>query len=371
MDIRIRERLSIIREYRHPSYIGHKLSDMLIIIMVAMLCGLDQLHDIVVFANERSDFFKKHFNIEKIASKPTFSRMLSFVKAKSVAEVIVGIMKEEVCELGEIISFDGKAIRSTSAKGKPHSALQILTAYMVESGVVLAQESIHEKTNEIPVMRDILEQIEVKDKIITADAMHCQRETCAQIVDEAHNGDYVIGLKENQKTLHDDTALFFNDAINNESIETHSETETNGGRHERRICRSTSDIGFLSGHNWPGLKSIFEVRRIITSKDGTPKSNETSYYISSFETTPDEFLRISRAHWGIESMHWLLDSDFSEDECGLLSDNGQEVFNILRKLALLLHKQYMAKQQKKRSIKSNLLRCLINENALLEILRGL
>jgi predicted transposase YbfD/YdcC len=344
---------------------------MLIIVMIAMLCGLDQLHDIVVFANERADFFKEHFGIEKIPSKPTLSRMLSMIKAESVSKVIIEIMKDEVKELGEIVSFDGKAIRSTSEKGKPHSALQILTAYMVESGVVLAQESIHEKTNEIPVMRDILEEIDIRDKIVTADAMHCQRETCAKITDDAHGGDYVIGLKENQKTLHDDVALFFNDAINGDSIETHSEAESNGGRLERRICRSTDEVGFLSEHNWPGLKSIFEVRRIISNKNGTLKSDETSYYISSLEAPSVELLRISRAHWGIESMHWMLDCDFSEDECGLLSDNAQEVFNVLRKLALLLHKRYMAKQQKKRSIKSNLLRCLVSENAVLEIFRGL
>jgi predicted transposase YbfD/YdcC len=339
--------------------------------MVSMLCGLDQLQDIVVFANERLSFFKKHFSIDRIPSKPTLSRMLSIINAKSVSKVIIGIVKDEVKELGEIVSFDGKAIRSTSEKGRPHSALQILTAYMVESGVVLAQDTIHEKTNEIPVMRDILDQIDIEEKIVTTDAMHCQRETCAQIIDEEHGGDYVIGLKENQRTLHDDVALLFKDAINDDSIETHSETELNGGRLERRICRSTREIGFLSEHNWPGLKSVFEVRRIITAKDSTLKSDETSYYISSLEASPAELLRISRAHWGIESMHWLLDSDFSEDDCGLLSDNGQEVFNILRKLALLLHKQYMAKQPKKRSIKSNLLRCLINENALMEIISSL
>jgi predicted transposase YbfD/YdcC len=344
---------------------------MLIIVMTAMLCGLDQLHDIVVFANERKDFFKNHFSIERIPSKPTLSRMLSMISVESVSKVIIDTMKDGIEELGDIVAFDGKAIRSTSEKGKPHSALQILTAYMVESGVVLAQEPIHDKTNEIPVMRDILEQIDIKDKIVTADAMHCQRETCSMIVDDAHGGDYVLGLKENQRTLHDDVTLFFNDAINNDSIETHSETESNGGRIEQRICRSTSEIDFLSEHNWPGLKSIFEVRRIITAKDGTPRSDETSYYISSLIASPLELLHISRAHWGIESMHWMLDCDFSEDECGLLSDNGQEVFNVLRKLALLLHKKYMDKQLKKRSIKSNLLRCLISENALMEIFRCL
>jgi predicted transposase YbfD/YdcC len=344
--------------------------------MLAVICGLDQLQNIALFAEERAAFFKKHFEIEKIPSKPTLSRLLNMVNAESIIKVIVQIMKEEAQNLGDIIAFDGKSICSTAEKGKPHSALQILTAYMVESGVVLAQESIHEKTNEIPVMQDILEYIEIKDKIITADAMHCQKETCEKIIAPVHGGDYVFGLKENQQKLHDDVTLLFDDRIDPEGINTlcidiHSEMEINGGRIERRICRKTNEIGFLSDHKWPGLKTIFEVQRIFTNKSGTVMTDEKNYYISSLDAPASELLHISRAHWGIESMHWMLDTDFSEDECALLSENGQKTLNIFRKLALQLHKNYMAKQPKKRSIKSNLLRCLVSESALLELLRSL
>jgi predicted transposase YbfD/YdcC len=371
MGERIREKLSIVPDYRHASYVGHKLSDILIVVMTAVLCGLDQLNSIMVYAHEKTEFFARYFNISKIPSKPTMSRVLNMIKAEAIAKVIIEIMKDEAKYLGEIIAFDGKAIRSTSEKGRPHSALQILTAYMVESGVVLAQEAVHEKTNEIPIMRDILDSIEVAGKIVTADALHCQRDTCAKIVDNEHEGDYVMGLKENQKLLHDDVALFFNEEINNDSIETHQETELNGGRIERRTCRKTNDIDFLSDHEWPGLKTIFEVRRNISTKNGSTTSDETGYYISSLDTTAAEFLHISRAHWMIESMHWMLDADFSEDECELLSENGQKSLNIFRKLALFIHNSYMVTQSKKRSIKSNLLRCLVSETALLELFRSL
>ena len=371
METRIREKLSIIPDYRHSSYIGHKLSDVLIIIMTAVICGLDQLNDIIVFAKERTEFFAQNFKITKIPSKPTLSRILNMIKAEAVVKVIIELMKEQSEYLGEIIAVDGKAIRSTAEKGRPHSALQILTAYMVESGVVLAQEAIHEKTNEIPVMQDMLNYIDVKGKIITGDAMHCQRESCGKITDNEHEGDYVFGLKENQKSLHDDVVLFFSDKINNDCIETHKAVEQNGGRLECRVCRKATDIDFLSYHEWPALKSIFEVHRAITSKNGRVFTEETSYYITSLDTTAAELLRISRAHWMIESLHWMLDTDFSEDECELLSENGQQSLNVFRKFALFIHKSYMAKQPKKRSIKSNLLRCLVSESALLEIFRCL
>lgn len=335
----IREKLSLIPDYRHPGYVEHKLCDILMIVMVAVLCGLDQLNALVVFANERKEFFAEHLGIKAIPSKPTFSRVLNMVKADAVVRVIVEIMKERIGEVGRIIAFDGKAICSTAEKGKPYSALQILSAYLVEEGIVLGQEAIHEKTNEIPVLRDMLEYIDVRGKIVTADALHCQRETCAKIIDENHGGDYVLGLKENQKSLYEDVSLFLDDQTNHESIENYSTIEKNGGRIERRICRKTNNIDWLADYQWPGLRAVFSVQRIVTTGEIT--TNDTGYYISSTDSTPKDFLHFSRSHWMIESLHWMLDEDFSEDDCLLLSDNGQQTLNAFRKLALSIHRKFI------------------------------
>ena len=116
---------------------------------------------------------------------------------------------------------------------------------------------------------------------------------------------------------------------------------------------------------WAGLSSIFAVKRITTTNRGT--SDETGYYITSKDTDAKELLHICREHWKIESMHWLLDVTFSEDECSIISENGQKTLNSLRKLALLLHKRYLAKQPKKCSIKSNLLKCLMNSQLLCKV----
>jgi len=267
-----------------------------------------------------------------------------------------------------VLAVDGKAIRSTSEKGKPHSALQILTAYLTESGVVLGQETIHEKTNEIPVFQEMLDYLDVKGKTITADAMHCQKDTCEKII--KNGGNYVFGLKENQKTFYDDVELFINDEINSSSIETFETIEKNGGRIEKRICKKVTDISWLEAQSeWVGLQSVFSVRRLITVKGIT--ADETCYYITSLDSGAEELLRISREHWKIESLHWLLDVAFSEDDCEILSENGHKTLNIFRKLALLLHKQYLAAQPKKCSIKANLLNCLLNENLLCSILNNL
>jgi len=139
----IKKKFEIIEDKRNFGYVEHELSDILIIIMCAVLCGLDGLADLVVYAQNKAIFFKEKFGINKIPSKPTFSRILNMIDADEVSKVIIEIMKERADWLGNIIAVDGKAICSTSEKDKPHSALQILTVYLTESGVVLGQKSRH------------------------------------------------------------------------------------------------------------------------------------------------------------------------------------------------------------------------------------
>ncbi len=361
----IKEKFAIIEDNRHSSYVEHSLTDILTIIMCAVLCGLDELADITTYAQSNAKFLKKKFNITKIPSKATFSRILNMMDADKVASVIIEIMHDAAyCDLGDVIAVDGKAIRSTSKKGTPHSALQILTVYLTQSGIVLGQKSIHEKTNEIPVFQQLLDNLNIKDKTVTADAMHCQKETCKKII--AKHGNYVFGLKENQKTLHDDVKFFFDEEFDSKTLDSYTTVEKNGGRIEKRICKKCSDIKWLNGYKeWAGLSSIFAVKRITTTNRGT--SDETGYYITSKDTDAKELLHICREHWKIESMHWLLDVTFSEDECSIISENGQKTLNSLRKLALLLHKRYLAKQLKKCSIKANLLKCLMNSQLLCEV----
>jgi len=183
MDARyLQAKFSVIEDYRHASYIDHTLADILIIVMSAVLCGLDGLAEIMQHATNRAEFFKDKFGIEQIPSKPTVSRVLNMINGDAVAQIIIEIMRERSDIVGDIIAVDGKAITSTSKPGSPHSALQILTAYITESSVVIGQQAIHGKTNEIPVFQAMLGVLAIKGKTITADAMHCQKETCEKII---------------------------------------------------------------------------------------------------------------------------------------------------------------------------------------------
>lgn len=214
----------------------------------------------------------------------------------------------------------------------------------------------------------MLDYIEITGKTITADAMHCQKETCKKIIEKT--GNYVLELKENQKNLYEEIELFINDKTNIEDMEIFTTTNKNHGRIEKRICYKIEDIDWISMiKEWTGLSTVFAVKRVTITKYGT--SENTNYYISSLNASAEKLLYITREHWKIESMHWLLDVVFSEDDCKILSENGLKTLNIFRKLALLMHKKYIASQPKQQSIKGNMFDCLLNDVKLNQVIMNL
>ena len=317
----------------------------MILVMGAAISGITELADMMVYFVSKIGFYAEDYGIEKYPSKPILSRILNMVDGEAVGKIIVEIMRENAESIGEIIAVDGKAIRSTGKKGRAHSFLQILTAYATESGVTRGQEAIsyEDKTNEIPVFQSMLDCLEVKGKTITADAMHCQKETCAKIAEKG--GSYVFGLKGNQGGLLEDVKLFFDEPVNHAEIMVFETIEKNGGRLEKRVCRATDNVLWLTDLPlWAGLKTIFSITRTTTAQGVTKE--DTGYYISSLICQPENLLAAVRAHWKIESMHWLLDVIWEEDESGILSENGHKTLNAFRKLALLGHKRYISNLRK-------------------------
>ena len=356
-----------IEDPRHPSYVKYALADILIIIMCGVLCGLDTLEDLVIYAKSKAYFLREELGIEGIPSKATFGRVLSMVDGKQIGEAILDVLHSRFGTEGEVIAVDGKAICSTTKPGNSHSALQILSAYVTDSGITLAQEAIHEKTNEIPVFQEMLTYLDVKGKLVTADAMHCQRETCRKIIQK--KGDYLFGLKENQPSLLEDIRLFFEDDVNDAACESCQTIEKNAGRIEKRICRKTADISWLTAQKWPGLQSVFAIERIVD--DHGHHSEETSYYISSRDASPRQLMYFAREHWKIESLHWMLDVTFSEDACRFLSENAHKTLNSLRKFALAVHKKFLSANHKKSSLKSSMLFSLLLPDYLTSLLKFL
>ena len=361
-----------IEDTRCQCDVEHKLVDVLIIVMCGVLCGLDKPEDIATYGKEKLPFLKEHFKITKSPSESTLLRILNMVNGDAVAECVVSIMREKLDMSGEIIAIDGKTICSTAKKNSNREKLHILTAYMTENGVTLGQLAVNEKTNEIPVLRDLLDMLDIKGKIITADAMHCQKDTAEKIIELG--GEYVIGLKGNQGILFEEVKSYIEDCIDDKNIpvETAQTIEKNKDRIEQRICHKAPSLDWLECKNeWAGLEMAFSVRRKITTKHGV--SDETSYYIASKNYPADKLLNIVREHWKIESMHWILDAVFSEDDCRILSSNGQKTLNILRKSAIAFHKSHISglKQKTKPSLKNNMLKSLMSSEHLLKVITSL
>lgn len=360
----------LIEDKRDQFTIKHKLIDILKLIMISVLCGMDELDKIVDYGNNKKEFLEKEFNIKTIPSKPTMTRVLVMIDTKWLGLSIVGIVQSLIKEKNKQIMFDGKAIRSTDAIKSIEKMMNIVTAY-TDTGVSLLQKTVEDKTNEIPAVQELIDMLDVEGLIITADAMHCQKETAKKIIE--NGGDYVLQLKANQKSFYEDVYAMFDDKYMSETdkeceYEIYKTQEKKHGRIETRTCYVLNEVAFFTDYvdTWKGLKKIFAVKRKVEKDEKI--SEEMSCYLSSKNASAKELLEYTRKHWQIESMHHILDVTFDEDRCKLLSKRAQENMNIFRKMGVSIHKNYL--KGKKQTVKSNMFNCLLNNFHLLEILQN-
>jgi len=368
---RIRAYYSGIKDPRYKNFTEHMLADVLIVVHCAVMCGLDKLEAIEEYGKSKRVWLKEVFGIERIPSDSTLSRVLNLVNPDIVVDCVVEMMKEELGTSGEQIALDGKTIRATAKEMTRQEKIHIVTMYMTENGVVLGQKAVPEKTNEIPVVRELLELFNLAGKVITADAMHCNRETAEKII--GCGGDYVLSLKGNQEIAYQEIAEYIEDCIADPLIEVEKAktVEKSRDRIETRVCYKTPTLDwFASGEEWAGLKSAYSIRRTV-ERNGK-KTFEAAYFISSLDASPSRILNLVRNHWKIESMHWMLDVDYGEDDCRLLNSNAHQIMNILRKNAIAIHRHFIAAmpQKTKPSVLNHMLRSLIDDDTLLAVLRS-
>lgn len=358
----------IIEDKRDQFTIQHRLIDILKLIMIAILCGMDELDKIIDYGKNKKEFLKREFDIKSIPSKSTLTRIFVIIDPKWLGLSIVGIIQSIIKEKHSQIMIDGKAIKSTDAIKTIETMMNIVTAY-TDTGISLLQKTVENKTNEIPAVKELIEMLDIKGLVVTADAMHCQRETAETIVN--NGGDYVLQLKGNQKNFYEDVYAMFDDKYIDEAdkdceYEIYRTQEKSHGRIETRTCYVLNELAFFTDYiaNWKGLKKIFAVKREIEKEGKTTK--EISCYLSSKNTTAEKLLSYTRKHWEIESMHHILDVTYDEDRCKILSQRAQENLNIFRKMGISIHKNYL--KSKKQTVKSNMFNCLLNDNLLLEVI---
>lgn len=318
-----------LRNQRHP------FLSLLGISLLGALSGIDSFSGLGDFSEAHEENLKRLFSLPHGApSHDTFQRLFDAIKPDEFLLRFSLFTQALASAVEGIIAIDGKTIRNSGGE----KALHIVSAWCEANELVLGQIKVKEKSNEIPAIPLLLELLDVAGRIITIDAMGCQREIAEKIIEGA--GDYVLGLKENQARLYADVVTYFEKTDHYACWE---EFDKGHGRIEKRTCYATDKIDWLiNEHRWPGLKSIAKVisKRTIQGKETV----EARYYITSLPAIPEKICKAARAHWGIENkLHWRLDVVFNEDKACIRNDNAAENMDIMRKWALNILNQHKGK----------------------------
>ncbi len=311
----------------------HELLEILLIGLCTVLCGGETCTDMVRFGRAKSTFLEEVLTLRHgIPSHDTFSRVFRLLDPAQFQACFLTFMRRFAEGCQGVVALDGKTLRRSFDRASSASPLHLVSAWAVEQRLVLAQMAVEDTSNEITAVPQLLKMLCLKGVVVTADALNCQREIAAQVIEQG--GDYVLALKANQGTLFADVQLFVDDPKT--PLARAESVDGDHGRIEVRQAALSPDVAWLQEHHaWPGLRAIGKV----TAARETPAktSIETRYFLMSQALTPERFLAVVRAHWGIENgLHWVLDVTMNEDQMRNRKDNGPENLALLRRLALNL-----------------------------------
>jgi predicted transposase YbfD/YdcC len=350
---------------------AHPLVNILVIALLAIVCGADSFVAIEAFGRSKKEFLATLLDLESgIPSHDTFGRVFAALDSSALQEAFrlwVATLVEVT--KGEIVAIDGKTLRRSFRDAGNKAFVHMVSAWAASNRVVLGQVKTEEKSNEITAIPKLLEVLHIKGAVVTIDAMGCQKEIAEKIV--LGGADYMLAVKENQPTLLADIKASFaaaTDDPNFDNIVSFAETTNKGhGRTEVRRCLTCYDLTSISRRkDWLklGCVVLVEVDRTVGDKTST----EQRYYISSQKRLPAKTaLATVRAHWGIENrLHWVLDLAFREDECRIRAGNAAENFAVLRHFTMNLLKNIKSKV----GIKTRRLQAGWDHQFLLQVLAG-
>jgi predicted transposase YbfD/YdcC len=356
---------------RHTRNRKHLLVDIVVIAVCGMVAGCDGVTAIHRWADNRADWLKQFLPLPNgIPSRDCLRRLLLALKPEAFQGCFRGWIAQAV-QAGEggpnrLIAIDGKACRRSHDASRGVGPLHIVSAWASEEGVALGQVAAEEKSNEITAIPLLLNQIDLANALVTIDAMGCQKEIARGIVEGG--GDFVIALKDNQPRL-------------SEAVETHFESHVergledlqyrlhetrdhaHGRAEERSYYLSKIPPGFAFKKEWPWIKAIGFCVRLTRHADGR-ETAEVRYYILSRYLSGKRFSEAVRGHWGIESMHWVLDVNFREDDSRTRERTLGNNLSWLRRFAATLLKRHPVND----SLRGKMIRCMLNTDFLTEVL---
>lgn len=327
-----------IEDPRGPSCnFTYSLTSILFMTIVASLCGADDWPQIVALCNSMQDWIGQFVDMSAgVPSEYTFKRVFSALAPQEINKLLIAVSGSinTECE-NDVITFDGKTLRGTRDESSGLKAIHFLNAWSTERGLCIGHLEVDEKTNEITAMPELMNFLDLKGAIITADALNTQKNIAKKAQDK--KADYVLPVKGNHAGLLEEIETIFNDAIKKEfkgvDADEHRTLEKNRGRIEERTYYSVDAEDLPSKKEWAGLNSLGMVIRRRTIKGKT--SEEIIYYISSCEIDACLLEKVTRNHWQVENkLHWVLDVVFREDQSRYRDKNGAKNLAGVRKLAL-------------------------------------
>ncbi|MDR1473032.1 MAG: ISAs1 family transposase [Lactobacillales bacterium] len=315
------------------------IGEIVLLVLIGQLVGAEGFTQIELYLKHHESVIRKFLPLENgIPSHDTMERVIALIKPNVMAELQRKWLHlqaaGETDKIKKLINIDGKTIRGN--RNKHQNPLHIVSAYSDSDGLFLGQLPTEEKSNEITAIPKLIAQLDLKNTIITINAIGTQKKIAATILE--NKADYCLAVKENHQYLYEDIKDYLCDEQFQEQLKQNNRyfrtIEKARGQVEMREYFVTTDVQWLNERNpgWEGLKAIGMATNTIERDDQVTVENR--YFILSLDVSVKEFAKCVRGHWKIESMHWLLDVVFREDATHILHKNAAQNLNILRKLAL-------------------------------------
>jgi predicted transposase YbfD/YdcC len=366
------EHFSELDDEREPWRVLYPLREVVLLVTCATIASCDDFDDIVAWGKHHLAFLRRFSAFEHgVPCERWLRALVNRIDPQLFGRCFGAWIAELWPDRHEFIAIDGKTSRRTHDHKKGLKALHTLSAYATNARLTLAQLGVPEKTNEITAIPDLLDELaaagQLQGALVTIDAMGCQVEIAEAIL--AHQADYLLALKGNQPTLEADVLDYFRTAPKAELV-TKTTVEKGHGRIETRTYTASNVVDWIaSARSYPGRPRFSGIKTLVKIDTQTEKagvlSGDTRTYISSAPRDIERLATGARGHWGVESMHWLLDVEFKDDLSRYRSGHGAKNMAFLRRFALDL----VRANKTKGSVKTRRKCASWNTDLLLDILQ--
>lgn len=333
----LQEAFAEVEDHRRGPAKRHDLQEMIIMAICAVLCGADGWVDVADWCEEEEAWLKTILILKNgTPSHDTFGEVFRVLDAKVFERCFRQWVASIVGVAQGVVAFDGKTVRGS--KDGPNTALHMVSAYATALGVSLGQEGTAGKGNELAAIKALLDTLVLKGCIVTMDALGCQTDVVEKIV--AQGGEYVLAVKDNQKNLSQAIVEFFDTAdaldFGNIDVQTRTSVEKDHGRIETRRAVFVADVSWMDKSMREGWKKLAAVGMLESEQEskGKVSIDRRFFIVSSGVKTVEQFAHAVRAHWGVESLHWVLDVTFREDDCRVRKGHAARNLSAIRKFAL-------------------------------------